>query len=259
MAITHPGLRGQLERSRLYFPARNAFNVVRPAAAGRRRCRLAFLRTVLEPGMLVFDIGANIGQYAELYQALGCRVVAVEPQPHLAALIASRLPRVTVEQTAVGARIGTADLQVGAAHWVATLSHRYAQIVRETIDPNLRPLQVPVTTVDALADKHGRPNYVKIDVEGFEQQVIAGMTQPPGLVSFEFHCSMLDEADACMRALDGYCFSVTLEESFKWDLREGSRAEALARLEKLRRANPGAWGDVYARAASHQLLVPREE
>ena len=74
----------------------------------RRQRRLRALYSQwLEAGDLVFDIGAHVGNRTRAFAALGCRVVAVEPQPHVAALLrtlAGRIPDVTVVEAAVSDR-----------------------------------------------------------------------------------------------------------------------------------------------------------
>jgi hypothetical protein len=82
----------------------------------RRQRRLRSLYSQwLEPGDLVFDIGAHVGNRTRAFSALGCRVVAVEPQPHVAALLrmlAGRIPDVTVVEAAVADRPGRVTLAV---------------------------------------------------------------------------------------------------------------------------------------------------
>jgi methyltransferase FkbM-like protein len=49
-----------------------------------------------------------------------------------------------------------------------------------------RTIRVPATTLDALRTRYGKPAFIKIDVEGSEAEVLAGLTRPSPALSFEF-------------------------------------------------------------------------
>jgi hypothetical protein len=59
-------------------------------------------------------------------------------------------------------------------------------------------LVVPIITLDSLIARFGEPAYVKIDVEGYEMDVLRGLSSQPRLLSFEFHNAELDAAYACL-------------------------------------------------------------
>jgi FkbM family methyltransferase len=200
----------------------------------------------VKPGNLVFDVGANRGEYAEMFANLGARVVAVEPNSALTPLIVERVPGATVVQAAVGATVGVADLFVGEGDGDSTLSDKYANVLRETHD--LTPIKVDVTTMDELAATHGEPDFVKIDVEGYEPDVLAGMSFKPPSLSFEFHGALLDELASCLDKLSGYEFRVSVGNSYVWATDGWSDAPAIAALARELAANdPLLFADVYAR------------
>jgi hypothetical protein len=76
-------------------------------------------------------------------------------------------------------------------------------------------VRVPVTTLDALIARHGSPRFVKIDVEGFEDAVIAGLGRALPALALEFTTIQRDvalRAVARLAALGPYRFNAILGE-----------------------------------------------
>jgi hypothetical protein len=109
-----------------------------------------------------------------------------------------------------------------------------------------------VTTLDALIEQHGLPRFCKIDVEGFEAEILRGLSQPIPLLSFEYvpaAIAIACEAVGLLAALGPYRFNATVGERrrFLWPAwRE--REATLAWLRALRPDERS--GDVYARLES---------
>ena len=59
-------------------------------------------------------------------------------------------------------------------------------------------IRVPITTLDSLIARHGVPTFIKIDVEGFEFEVLVGLSRPINAISFEFTTIQRDVALDCV-------------------------------------------------------------
>ncbi len=220
-----------------------------------RQRMVRLYRGFVGDGDLCFDIGANIGGRTAALRALGARVVAVEPQPSLQELLRQRFAHdsgVVVVPKALGEREGTAELFVGEAHTLATMSEEWIRITqgsgRFASHRWSRKLTVPVTTLDRLIAEFGRPSFCKIDVEGFELQVLRGLHQPIRVISFEFTPEYLQQAMECIARLESLGdaeFSYSIGESMRLAISRWVDAGKIGAT--LRSVDPRVFGDVYVR------------
>lgn len=150
----------------------------------RESFKRRFVFALLQHGVdTVLDIGANVGQFGqELRRAdFTGRIISLEPLAEaFTALqrLASDDPSWITERAAVGASVGTLTMNV-AGNSVSSsalpMLERHAEAAPES--RYVATQEVPATTVDALVEKYGiRPEtaLLKIDVQGYEQPVLAG-------------------------------------------------------------------------------------
>jgi FkbM family methyltransferase len=206
---------------------------------------------------LVFDIGAHVGDRVASFRRLGARVVAVEPQPaaHRALrLMFRRDAQVTLVAGAVGAAPGRARMFLNTANpTISTLSPDFIAATDgatgwegQTWD---RTADVAVTTLDALIAAHGLPDFVKIDVEGHEAEVLAGLTQAPPALSFEITTIQRGPALAALDRLADlgpYRFNLSLGETHTLTLPDWVGAADMANI-LLALPHDANSGDIYAR------------
>ena len=221
-------------------------------AAAMDRLYARFVRR----GDLVFDIGAHLGNRVASFRRLGARVVAVEPQPAMVKVLKlfyGRGAEVAIETQAVGRNVGTTSMMINVDNpTVSSASLDFIDAARGAPGwENQRwtkSVSVPLTTLDELIDKHGVPAFIKIDVEGFEAEVLAGLTHVVNALSFEFTTIQRDVALACVErciAMGYTRFNAALGESQNFVNADWVGGEEIARwLTGLPYAANS--GDVYA-------------
>jgi len=187
--------RGIIRSLRIYYGDRSR-------AAAMDRLYGGFVRR----GDRVFDIGAHVGDRVASFRRLGARIVAVEPQPAMVMVLKlfyGRSADVAIEAVAVGRRVGTTSMLINADNpTVSTASPEFVSAARDAPGWETQrwtnAVPVPVTTLDALIDKYGAPAFIKIDVEGFEEEALQGLTHAVKALSFEFTIIQRHVALACI-------------------------------------------------------------
>jgi FkbM family methyltransferase len=208
-------------------------------------------------GDLCFDIGANLGNRVRCLRALGCRVVAVEPQSFCLRRLRKDFGNdcaVVIVPKAAGAGPGSATMRTSAVHVLSTLSDAFVDRTRASgrfvaIEWSGEE-KVEVTTMDALIAEHGLPRFVKVDVEGFEPQVLAGLSQAVQGVSFEWTPELPDNALACIRRLvelGRYEFNYSWGESMQLARPAWLDEAAMTRVVEEFAGENQMFGDIYAR------------
>ncbi|HET7009414.1 MAG TPA: FkbM family methyltransferase [Anaerolineales bacterium] len=206
---------------------------------------------------LCFDIGAHVGNRVRAWLNLGARIVAVEPHPECTRIL-QRLyrsqPRVQLVQEAVGARSSFRNLRMSLLNpTVSTFSTGWIESVRRTRGfSRVRwegNVPVKVTTLDALISQYGEPAFCKIDVEGWEADVLQGLSRPLKALSFEYVPAAVDVALECLELLGGlskYEFNWSEAETARLGSNDWMGPQAMAqRLRGL--PSDARSGDVYAR------------
>lgn len=231
----------------------------RPSSAPPPVEALNFYSKLVEPGDLCFDVGANVGDRTAIFLELGATVVAIEPQERCVAELRRRFGRrgdVTVVPAALGSTVGSAPMRVGTASTVSTMSRLWEQRVRESKrfgDTEWRDeIVVPVTTLDLVIADFGMPRFCKIDVEGYELEVLSGLSRVIPIMSFEWTPETTEITSACIDRvglIGATAFNLSLGESMAFELENWvTEARLRAHLATIP-ADINHFGDVYARAS----------
>ena len=152
--------------------------------------RKQFYTSFVQEGDLCFDVGANLGNRVGPLLAAGARVVAVEPQEYCYKVLKNKFGnKIELVTKGLGAEEGVNTFYLSNAHTISSFSEEFVQVVKDGRFKEYnwdKSIQVEMTTLDRLIAEYGTPAFIKIDVEGYELEVLKGLSKPIGMISFEY-------------------------------------------------------------------------
>ncbi|MEI9933617.1 MAG: FkbM family methyltransferase [Ferruginibacter sp.] len=152
--------------------------------------RKFFYSSFIKKGEFCFDVGANIGNRIEPLLQIGARVLAVEPQKRCYDYLSSKYAnRIILITKGLSDTEGVKNFYISSESAISSFSEEWINTVRagrfKQFDWN-RVVETEMTTLDRLIKEHGVPVFIKIDVEGYELEVLKGLSTPVKLISFEY-------------------------------------------------------------------------
>jgi FkbM family methyltransferase len=224
-----------------------------------------FYASLVPPSGLCFDIGANMGNRLASFRRLGFRVIALEPQSKCYSILQSsfgRDPLVTILRKAVGRTHGQATIMISDAHWLSTLSNDFIETTtnsgRFKGQTWNKTEAVEVVTLDELIAQYGVPDFVKVDVEGFENEVICGLSRPLRLISLEFTPELTANMLECIEhisKLGPVSFNLSWVESFRMSQTHWLNKDQIISLLNTFREETYLFGDLYIRSEPSDLRL----
>jgi len=217
------------------------------------RLRARFYSNFLQAGDLAFDIGANVGERSKAFLMAGAKVVAVEPQDFCAEALQVHCRErgdFRLVQCALGAASGEAEMRIASSSTMSSLSQGWIQSVTESHRMGEtkwdRTVRVPVRTLDSLMAEFGVPKFAKVDVEGYENEVLKGLSRPIPAMSLEFTPEYFRATEECIQRLRGLGaprFQISLGESMEFLLPDWVGGDRI--LDELKRVPSDEFGDLY--------------
>ena len=205
--------------------------VFKPQVIAQHNKEVSLYKGFLHSPALIFDVGAYDGHKTAAFAEISSKVVSCEPDPDsfkiLAARFRSNKKKVQLLNCAVYDKEGEAVLQrnvKGSAfntlntEWTDILQRDEGERWTEKIKFD-QSISVPAktTTLDHMIEQFGLPDFIKIDVEGSELQVMRGLTKKIRAISFEcllpeFKAQLLEILSKLLSLDSSYRFNVIYSE-----------------------------------------------
>jgi FkbM family methyltransferase len=182
-----------------------------------------FYSKLIREGDLCFDIGANLGAKSKLFLSLGAKVIAFETQTacnQALTQLSATYPKFEFHPFAVGEKNEQKELHLANHVEVATLSTDFIDYFQcEEIYWN-KTETVQVKTLNSLIETFGYPDFCKIDVEGFEWQILSKLSYPIPLIEFEFTGGFIENTVKIIEYAAGkkVLFNFIMNENLKFQL-----------------------------------------
>lgn len=215
-----------------------------------------FYRPFVRPGALCFDVGANVGDRADVFLRLGARVICIEPQPSCVTILSDKYrnnPNATVIGAGLASKPGSMAFSIcNTSNTISTFSEKWktGRFSGYTWNDHIN---VNVISLDMLIDTYGIPDFCKIDVEGYEYEVLQGLSTPIKLLSFEFTSEFFVDAKLCVNYLNSIgnaSFNFTLGDNLtkktQFILEDWSSCDVLFKAISSM-LSPMLWGDIYVK------------
>lgn len=212
---------------------------------------------LISEGSLCFDVGANIGKKTDLFLSLGARVVCVEPQSNCANTLSEKFKdnqNVKIVNTALGEKEDLLDIFVSPSDTVSTMSKDFIEITSLERFKGIvwdKTEKVDVTTLDNIILEYGLPDYCKIDVEGYEVEVLKGLTKKIKFISIEFTPELKHKTFECIDIINKigeYEYNYSEGESHLFTFDSWKSSEEIIEFLKQNKDFRVSFGDLYARA-----------
>ncbi len=168
--------------------------------------QVKFYAHIIHKKDLCFDIGGNVGDKAAIFLGLDAKVVILEPQDSCVKILNEKLgDKATILQKGAGSLNAIKEFYVAnnsqissfEKDWVTDLKDtRFAGVVVQKIE------KIEIVTLDSLIETYGSPDFIKIDVEGYELEVLKGLSKKFTMLSFEYAVpEKLEDALKCLTLL----------------------------------------------------------
>ncbi|MFX1274387.1 MAG: FkbM family methyltransferase [Promethearchaeota archaeon] len=236
-----------------FFKLKSILNWYLPWNFKEKQKIISFYSSFIGKDDLCFDIGANIGNITNYLLKVGAKVICVEPVKKCQDKLYYKFGKnknIIIVGKALGEKEGTNQILISeGAESISTFSEKWINEGRFSGKFKWNSSeQVEMTTLDNLISKYGKPKFCKIDVEGYESEVIKGLSKPIPIICFEFTKEFLEDVEKnieFLKTLGKVKFNFVIGASFNFYFKNLVDSNLILNTLKKMNNNHKLWGDIY--------------
>lgn len=218
--------------------------------------RKSFYSSFIKNNDLCFDVGANLGNRVSPLLNIGAKVVAVEPQEYCYKYLRYKFgKKIQIVTKGLGEVEDIKDFHISKYDALSSFSDEWINSVKKKRFKGNKwnkIVKTEITTLDKLIQEFGLPAFIKIDVEGYELNVLKGLSKKVKMISFEFTVpEQTDKAIACIDQIEKIDSNIecnfSIGESMEFALKNWISATDLRKHIILDKFTNIGFGDIYVR------------
>jgi len=208
---------------------------------------------------IFFDVGANFGNRIEPIVDQGIKIIAIEPQIECVEFLNKKYNgNITVVQKGLGEFEEVKTMYLSNTSTLSSFSKSWIEATKASGRFSGykwdKKRQISITTLDALISLYGKPKFIKIDVEGYELEVLKGLSQPIEYISFEY--AMPEAKETILNCIDRIVeispknqvqFNYSVREDLKWALKQWINPQQMKEVVYSHKFAESKFGDVYSK------------
>lgn len=181
---------------------------------------MKIFESIIKKDDIVFDVGSNLGDKSEIFLSLGAKVIGFEPQLECCEYSIRRFINTNflVENIGLDNKVGTEKIYIASYHTISSMSEKFIEESKKErfVEYSWNNQRIIKTdTLDNMIYKYGKPAFIKIDVEGYELNVLQGLSQPIDCISIEYNPELCESTIKCIE----YICSLNNETIFNYGYR----------------------------------------
>lgn len=218
--------------------------------------RKLFYASFIKKGDLCFDVGANMGNRIEPLLQLEAKVLAVEPQQACYDYLKHKYgDKIILVTKGLSDAEGVKKFYISNESTISSFSEEWINAVKSNRFKEYnwnKVVEMEMTTLDNLILEHGIPVFIKIDVEGYELEVLRGLHSPVNLISFEYTTpEQTTKAIECITQIESVNSNIqcnySIGDSMKLELKAWLSVSQMKEHILSKYFTRSVFGDIYVR------------